>query len=279
MIETMNDLIAVLGKLDHAAVAVSGGIDSTLLAVLASEHAGREFEVFHAVSAAVQTDGTKRVKNYAKRFGWRLHLIQTGEFVDERYLSNPINRCFSCKHNLYRTIRSITDAVILSGTNASDIGDYRPGLRAAEEFRVRHPYVEAGVTKARIRELAKKLALNDLAELPAQPCLSSRVITGTRIEEGMLNAIYAVEQHVQQYLNARIVRCRSGQGTIRIELDAAAYASLDDNRRADLESITAQEFSVNGSGKELTITFAPYAMGSAFVGSRKPPQRAGQSHG
>ena len=108
--------------------------------------------------------------------------IDAGEFADPRYRANPVNRCYFCKHNLYGTIATRFEGTILSGTNTDDLGDFRPGLKAADEHRVRHPFVEAGLAKSDVRALARELRLDDLAELPAAPCLSSRVETGIAVE-------------------------------------------------------------------------------------------------
>ena len=112
------------------------------------------------------------MKAHAETAGWRLRIIGAGEFDDPDYLKNPVNRCYFCKSNLYARIVTATDAVICSGANTGDLGDYRPGLGAAAEKQVRHPFIEAGIDKPVIRALAAKRGLDDLAVLPAQPCLA-----------------------------------------------------------------------------------------------------------
>ena len=91
------------------------------------------------------------------------------------YLANPVDRCFFCKTNLYGCIARLTDAQILSGANLDDLQEYRPGLEAAKCHSVRHPYLEAGIDKRAVRSLARELGLGALSELPAAPCLSSRM--------------------------------------------------------------------------------------------------------
>ena len=141
----------VLGDMSRVAVAVSGGVDSMTLAVVAHRVLADSANMVHAVSPAVPTDATERVERYARRQGWRLERIDAGELVDARYVANPVNRCYFCKTNLYSTIAPLagTGATIVSGTNTDDLGDFRPGLAAAAEHAVRHPYVECGIGKVR----------------------------------------------------------------------------------------------------------------------------------
>ena len=263
----MNDhlkkLEDIFGLVNAAALAVSGGVDSMLLAVVALNGGRKNFEVFHAVSPAVQRDGTKRVKKFAKQFQWPLRIIEVGEFQDENYLRNPVNRCFYCKHNLYKVFRTLTQATIFSGTNHDDLQDFRPGLRAAEEHGVRHPFVEAGITKDVIRQLANYRGFKELADLPAQPCLSSRVMTGTRISSEVLDSIYAVEVWVRENLEPRVVRCRFSKKSICIELDATAFKSLSEEQRLAIMRIVAHSFRFMSPVPE--ISFSLYRMGSAVT--------------
>ena len=143
------ELAAVLGGLAPAAIAVSGGVDSMTLAVFAHRHLGGEqIEIMHAISPAVPPEATARVRRYADAEGWRLVVLDAGEFADRDYIANPTNRCYFCKTNLYDAIAKRSDRRILSGTNTDDLGEYRPGLDAASEHAVLHPYLEAGIDKA-----------------------------------------------------------------------------------------------------------------------------------
>ena len=165
-------LLSIRGPL---AVAVSGGVDSLTLATFVHRVADSRAEMFHAVSPAVPGDATVRVELLAAAQGWRLRMVDAGEFTDETYLANPVDRCFFCKTNLYGCIARHSDAQILSGANLDDLREYRPGLQAAKRHSVRHPYLEAGIDKRAVRSLARELGLGALSELPAAPCLSSRV--------------------------------------------------------------------------------------------------------
>ncbi|MYI88981.1 MAG: hypothetical protein F4082_01560 [Gammaproteobacteria bacterium] len=143
------------------------------------------------------------------------------------------------------------------------MSDFRPGLKAAEQHTVRHPYVEAGISKAGIRSIANFLGLENLAQLPASPCLSSRVQTSIPIDAESLRAIDRIEVAVQKRLKATVVRCRIRERAIEIELDPDAFDRLESDSRADIvELVQSQISSVTNFS---TISFAPYQMGSAFV--------------
>ena len=256
-------LIARLQGLAPVAVAVSGGVDSMTLAFVAHRYGAGGAQMFHAVSPAVPPRATARVVRYGAREGWQLTLVNAGEFLDRRYMENPANRCFFCKQNLYGSLRGHTNATLVSGTNTDDLDDYRPGLGAADEFHVRHPYVEAGLDKAGVRAVARELGLSEVSELAAAPCLSSRVETGIAIDAEVLRAIHAVEEHVSDRLTASTVRCRLRREGIMVELDRDAYGALDTATCHAVETETSRIF--RAVGLDRPVAFAPYRMGSAFL--------------
>lgn len=263
MNDSLHRLQSVINDIGPLAVAVSGGVDSMTLAVVAGHVLGAEARMLHAVSPAVPEDGTARVRAYAQRLGWRLEVIDAGEFADPRYMANPHNRCFYCKTNLYSTMANAVDGVLVSGTNRDDLGDYRPGLQAAADHDVRHPFVEAGMDKAGVRALARALDLHDLAELPASPCLSSRMETGIAIDPGVLGAIYQAERLVQHELAPQTARCRIRNDAVVIELDAQSMAALD----ADTADSLQQRIGglLAAAGVAHPVSFERYRMGSAFL--------------
>lgn len=264
-------LDSVLAGLGPVAVAVSGGVDSLTLATIAHRTSPEPPLMVHAVSPAVPGEATARVRAEAAREGWRLRVIEAGEFADPAYRENPVNRCFFCKTNLYGAIRQVTDRQIVSGANLDDLGEYRPGLDAAREHGVRHPFVEAGFSKAMVRALARDLGLGAVAELPSAPCLSSRVETGIRIEPETLAFIHAVERLVGEDLTATgaesgprsAVRCRVRAAGIVVELDPHSLAGLPDARRADLGRRIAARAPARLAAAP--VSFAPYRTGSAFL--------------
>ncbi|MGE0716219.1 MAG: adenine nucleotide alpha hydrolase, partial [Alphaproteobacteria bacterium] len=135
---------------------------------------------------------------------------------------------------------------------------WRPGLEAARDHGVRHPYVEAGIDKAGVRAIARRLGLGDVAEQPASPCLSSRVETGIAIDPGELATIHAVETLVAHRLSPPTVRCRLRRAGWIVELDAGTLDALDAHARMTLAADIA-----NATGA--AVSFAPYRMGSAFL--------------
>jgi uncharacterized protein len=255
-------LHAILDEIGAVAVAVSGGVDSMTLAVVAGRRLGTGAAMIHATSPAVPPEASARVRAYAEREGWRLEVIDAGEFADPDYLKNPANRCFFCKTNLYGTIAERSRATICSGTNLDDLADWRPGLEAAKTHRVRHPYVEAGIDKAAVRALARSLPLDDLAELPAAPCLSSRLETGLSVTAERLALVHAVERLIQQELAPQTVRCRLLHEGVAVQLDPAGLTRMLSRQGAQLRQTLERLLARHGQTHP--VRYEPYRMGSAF---------------
>jgi pyridinium-3,5-biscarboxylic acid mononucleotide sulfurtransferase len=258
----MNAALAVrLGRYRRLAIAVSGGVDSMTLAAFAYRlwQAGdlETVEMIHAVSPAVPPAATDRVRARAELDGWALTVTGAGEFDDPRYRENPVNRCYFCKTNLYDRIHALTTSVIASGANLDDLGDYRPGLLAASERAVVHPYIEAGMDKASVRALARWLGLAEVAELPAQPCLSSRVQTGIAIDAADLAFIGLVETRLAAEAPAGMaLRCRVTRTGIKVE---AGEEAADAEALADLADRLCREHGRHLAG------IGPYRRGAMFV--------------
>ncbi|MEJ8571491.1 adenine nucleotide alpha hydrolase [Microbaculum marinum] len=260
-------LAAVLRDCGSAVIAVSGGVDSMSLSSFAHRTLGSDrIRMVHAVSPAVPTAATDRVRRQAIHEGWSLRLVDAGEFADERYRANPVDRCFFCKSNLYSALSRLSDGLVLSGTNTDDLGDYRPGLAAAEELGVRHPFVEAGFAKSDVRALARRLGLPDLAALPASPCLSSRVETGIRIEADTLQLIDDIETWLRDRLEPETVRCRLRPQGFFVELDAATLQALGSEGRVRLIRGARSRFP-ELAGRAFAVE--AYRRGSAFVGDKQ----------
>jgi uncharacterized protein len=258
------ELVQWLRKPDRVAVAVSGGIDSLTLGTVAGRYYPQKVSFFHAVSPAVPTIATKRVMEFATLENWNLTIIDAKEFDNPNYISNPVNRCFYCKQSLYKTIAKKAPGLIISGTNADDLADYRPGLLAAKEHDVMHPFAELKITKSEIRNIARRLGFGSLAELPASPCLSSRIETGIPIAPAVLTAVYQAEQFLNDQVISSAVRCRFRSDGITIEIDDVALRGLDQDKKSALLNRVAEIFKshqIPFDGVHLTS----YRMGSAFL--------------
>jgi uncharacterized protein len=240
------------------AIAVSGGIDSLTLAT-AAHRTLAGVTMHHATSPAVPPEATQRTRDLADRFGWTLDIFDAGEFDRPAYVANPTNRCFHCKTSLYGALSRRSALQIVSGTNIDDLGEYRPGLNAARDHAVRHPFVEAGIDKAGIRALASELGLGALSELPSAPCLSSRIETGIAIEAPMLGLVHRAEQIVAAAMQPRTVRCRVRRSGMVIELDTATLARLTPPNAEILRQ------DIQALGVTRPISFAAYVNGSAFL--------------
>ncbi|WP_243359560.1 hypothetical protein [Fundidesulfovibrio terrae] len=215
-----------LSGMKAVVVAVSGGVDSMLLATLAHRVLPGRTLMAHALSPAVPGPCTTRVQNEAQAQGWRLSVVESGEFSDERYLQNPFDRCYFCKTHLYDllnlTAHGLADdfgtrPVVVSGANTDDLGEHRPGLTAAREHGVRHPFVEAGVAKQDIRAMAGQLGLS-FADIPASPCLASRIYTGTRVTPELMTAVSFAEESLKSRLGVAVLRCRVLGGAMLVEM-------------------------------------------------------------
>ena len=247
-------------------VACSGGVDSMLLATLAHRQKPQVTIVVHAVGPAVPAAASTRVKRWAHQEKWQLQLVNAGEFDDPEYLANPVNRCFHCKKNLYRTLRDIrgqldSSSVLLSGTNLDDLDDFRPGLEAAKEAAVRHPFVEASITKTQLREIARQSAL-PFADLPAAPCLASRLYTGTAVQADLLQLIDQTEEWIREQTGLAVVRCRVHQQKMRVEVE---NPSLAENHPKFVLDLRARVLKASDLINSVMIDPKPYQPGRAFV--------------
>ena len=259
----------VLSNCRGGLIAVSGGVDSMTLASFAQKILGTDgIRMVHAISPAVPKEATALVHRYSIRDNWNLTEVDAGEFHDPSYQANPFNRCFYCKTNLYETLAKMSNGVVISGTNCDDLTDYRPGLTAAKNNQVRHPYVEAGMKKDAVRELARKLHLDDIAELPASPCLSSRIETGIPIQEKHLTLIDDMEIWLRSKIRPRIVRCRIRREGLFIELDSMTFTELTEAHKLQIIQTATSKLPTDCKMK---VHISLYRRGSAFVRTRLNP--------
>ncbi len=259
-------LSVYLAELPDFAIALSGGVDSLTLAWIAHETSSGRCQMVHAISPAVPPEATHLVKRYAELADWNLTIINADEYNDPRYKSNPVDRCYYCKTNLYTRIKEVTGRVIASGTNTDDLSDYRPGLQAAQQHNVVHPYVETGINKQTVRNLASACGLTEVASLPAQPCLASRVQTGIAIDANDLVFINTMENMLRKHLDTGDIRCRLTTEGVKIEFDKALVLATGEQHAAT--QLLSIEQMIKGYCIEANKRFrgiGPYSRGSAFL--------------
>lgn len=195
-------------------VAYSGGVDSACLLAVAQRTLGSQVVGVIADSPSLPREALAEALAVAKNFGAQVEVVATQEFEDERYLSNPVNRCYFCKAELFARMdalgRERKFAAIAYGENADDPAHLRPGSQAAKEFVVLAPLKQAGLTKADVRELSRQLGL-PTADAPAQPCLSSRIPHGTRVTREAL-ALVERGEALMRSLGFRVLRVRYLEG-------------------------------------------------------------------
>jgi uncharacterized protein len=214
------ELFRVLRKLRPVIVAYSGGTDSAYLAWAAHQVLGAEAIAITADSASIPTSHKRDAEAFARECGFRHEYIETREFENPEYVKNDKDRCFHCKDELFNRLEDYASergfAHIIYGVNKDDLGDYRPGQRAAKIHEVKAPLVEAGLTKAEIRELARRAGLS-IWDRPAAACLSSRVPYGTPVTIETIHTIEQGEEAVRA-LGFRQFRVRFHGEVVRIEV-------------------------------------------------------------
>jgi uncharacterized protein len=234
----------VVDRLGSVAVAFSGGVDSTLVLKVAHDRLGARAVGVIGVSPSLPPGELEEARALASSIGAPLVELNTAELDDPRYAANPQNRCYFCKSELYRHVapyaREHGFAHVADGTNADDLGDWRPGVKAADEADVAHPLLEAAFTKDDVRALACELGLPNW-DKPALACLSSRVPHGTPISIALLDRIGRAE-HAVQRLGFRSLRVRAHGEVARVEVPAADLERLLAAREDVLRAVRAAGF-------------------------------------
>ncbi|MFC1783260.1 ATP-dependent sacrificial sulfur transferase LarE [Planctomycetota bacterium] len=236
--ERYRRLQEILRSYKKVMVAYSGGVDSTFLLKAALDGLGRE-RVLACIgsSESLAQSEQQQAVDTAQQLGAETKFVYPREMDNPKYKSNPPQRCYYCKTELYKLLRELAQQqdydAILCGSNADDLSDFRPGLKAAKEWEVRSPLEEARLSKNDIRTLSKQLGLATW-DKPAQPCLASRLTYGLEITPERLKQIEKGEEFLRG-LGLRKLRVRHHDELVRIEVPAEKIAELaHDNQREQI---------------------------------------------
>jgi uncharacterized protein len=221
-----------------AVVAYSGGVDSGLLAYVAHLALGARMMAVLADSLSLSRREYRSALAFSRKHGIPLRVIQTREMENPDYHANPANRCYYCKQTLFEQIaqlrKELADAIgesewpVFYGVNLDDLGDFRPGMQAAQEASILAPFVELGMDKRAIRAICSYYGL-EIADKPAMPCLASRIPYGEPVTAEKLRQVEAAEDFLLG-IGLRVVRVRHHGSTARIEVPAEDFGLVLENR-------------------------------------------------
>lgn len=265
-------LRGIVGPTESAAVAFSGGVDSSLLLKVAFDCLGERAVGVTAISESLPGGEREAAESIAREIGVRHVVIRTHEVFNSQYLANTPARCFHCKEEVYRRITDWAAqngyAQVMDGFNLDDLADHRPGRDAGIQLGVRSPLIEAGLDKQAIREIAASLGL-PVAGKPAMACLSSRIPHGTPITIEALSRIDRAESHLRR-LGLTQVRVRHFDTVARIEVAPAEMSLLLAERESIIARFTDLGYQV------VTLDLLGYRQGSLHAGPRLLERAHGQ---
>jgi uncharacterized protein len=256
-------LVEILRECGSVVIGYSGGVDSVFLARVATDALGAQNVLaVTGKSDSIASWMEDTAREVAQRFGIPWLELETHEIEDPRYAANPSNRCYFCKSELWTRLADVARerglGAVLGGSNADDVGDHRPGAVAATENAVRSPLLEAGLTKAEIREWSRELGLPTWDQ-PAAPCLASRIPYGISVTPERLRQIEAAELGLRA-LGFRDFRVRHHDGLARLEVHPAEVARVADHRREIADAVRAAGF------RRVLIDLQGYRRGSLNEG-------------
>jgi uncharacterized protein len=261
MAEKLERLREEFRSYGSALVAYSGGVDSTFLLKVAVDALGRDKVVGITARSESLTDRAFQIAaDVAARFDLPQEIIEYSELGVPGYADNPVNRCYLCKGELFQRLKEYAAArgfnVVVEGSNADDVGDYRPGMRASRELGIKSPLRELGITKAEIRAMAKEMGLPNW-DRPSEACLASRFPYGQRINEEKMRQVAEGEGWLRDQ-GFRQVRVRHHEQIARIEVlpDEMDRLLAPEMRRATVEKFKQIGFLY------VTLDLAGYRTGS-----------------
>jgi len=219
--EELRSFIREKGK-EGVVIAFSGGVDSSTLAALCHEILGEKAVAVTAVSPTYPPEEVEDAKRVARTIGIKHILIETNELSNENFVKNPENRCYHCKKELLKSLKSVAEKLgfkaVFEGTNFSDLSGHRPGFNAVKEMEnIYSPWAENKFTKEEIRIIAKRMGLS-VSDKPPLACLASRIPFGERITAERLIRVGKAEQIIRKITGARQLRVRDHNGLARIEV-------------------------------------------------------------
>jgi pyridinium-3,5-biscarboxylic acid mononucleotide sulfurtransferase len=239
--EKEEQLMNLIGRYESAIVAYSGGVDSAYLAFVANRVLGPRARAVTALSPSVSRMQHDLVKEFVATHGLNHTIVHSGEMENPDYTTNPTNRCYFCKSELFTLLTRLKGEsgaqVVFDGSNQDDVGDYRPGRQAAAEQEIVSPFIEVGLRKEDIRALSRKWGLSTW-NLPSMPCLSSRFPYGVEITEEKLRQVDRAEAFLRD-MGFRNFRVRHHETLARIEVDRAEMSQMLD---PDLLEVINREF-------------------------------------